>query len=372
MIIKGGSRSGPSALAAHLGNAVTNERITLLETRGTVATDLRGALVEMDAYALGTRCEKPLYHANIDPQPPHRLTPEQRMEAIDALEEKLGLVGHQRIVVAHEKHGREHFHVVWTRIDLDRMRSVSDSHNYRKHEEVARDIERRFGHERVQGAHAERDGVDRPDRTPSRAELRQEERTGITGKDVKRDVTEAFRASDGPDALKAALEDKGYVLAKGDRRDFVIVDRAGGIHSLARRIDGMKAIELREFMKPLDRETLPSTEQAREIADEWRRQQRAPHDEANREKGYSHGDDYVSQSKAALKDHKQRQSELDDEIRPRRPSDDKQPDREITDRMRRLLDRPEGETYDRDQGRDDDRDPDRQHEVPGGGRTRSR
>ena len=158
MIIKGKSRSGPAALAAHLGNAEKNERVSLLETRGTIAQDLRGALVEMDAYAAGTRCEKPLYHAAMSPEPPHRLTPEQRMEAIDALEAKLGLTGHSRVVVMHEKLGREHIHVVWSRIDLQQMKSVSDRHNYRKHEEVSRDLERRFGHERVQGAHHEREG----------------------------------------------------------------------------------------------------------------------------------------------------------------------------------------------------------------------
>lgn len=190
MIIEGKSRAGPTSLAAHLGNVEKNERVQLLETHGTVANDLRGALIEMDAVAMGTRCEKPLYHAAISPEPPHRLTPEQRTEAVDALEKKLGLEGHQRVVVLHEKLGREHIHVVWSRIDIDAMRSVGDGHNYRKHEEVARDLERRFGHERVQGAHAEREGPDgakvaRPDRTPSRAELRQEDRTGISGKQVK-------------------------------------------------------------------------------------------------------------------------------------------------------------------------------------------
>ena len=408
MIIKGTSRAGPSGLAAHLGNTKTNERVTLLETRGTVSQDLRGALVEMDAYAVGTRCEKSLYHANIDPQPPNRLTPEQRIEAIDALEEKLGLVGHQRVVVMHEKHGREHFHVVWTRIDLDHMRSVSDSHNYRKHEEVARDLERRFGHERVQGAHAERDGTERPDRTPSRAELRQEERTGIKGKDVKREVTEALRACDGPEAFRTALYDKGYLLAKGDRRDFVIVDREGGIHSLARRIDGMNAAGLREFMKPLDREALPSIEQAREIADEWEVRRKEARQDASVEKAYGRGEDYVNQTHAALNDHKTRQARIDAEPRPQSPTDHddahieeireadgdqkrsarqdgekgKTSERsredsgkagtEITDRMRRLLDRPDDEIRNHEAGRDDDWSPDRQREAPGGGRARSR
>ncbi|HUB95868.1 MAG TPA: relaxase/mobilization nuclease domain-containing protein, partial [Stellaceae bacterium] len=275
MIIKGKSRAGAQQLARHLGNAEKNERVSLLETRGTVAQDLRGALVEMAAIAAGTRCEKSLYHAAMSPEPPHRLTPEQRSEAIDALEAKLGLTGHARVVVMHEKLGREHIHVVWSRIDLEKMRSVSDSHNYRKHEEVARALERRFGHDRVQGAHHERDGVARPERTPSRAELQQQERTGITGKMVKVEVTAAFRASDGPEAFRAALAERGYILAKGDRRDHVIIDPFGGVHSLARRIEGMKAGALREFMAPLDRDSLPSIEEARKVARDRERVARA-------------------------------------------------------------------------------------------------
>ena len=79
MIIKGKSRAGPQQLATHLGNAEKNERISLIETRGTIAQDLRGALVEMDAYAAGTKCERSLYHAAISPEPPHLLTSEQRL-----------------------------------------------------------------------------------------------------------------------------------------------------------------------------------------------------------------------------------------------------------------------------------------------------
>jgi hypothetical protein len=354
MIIKGKSRAGPSQLAAHLGNAEKNERVKLLETRGTIAQDLRGALVEMDAYAVGTRCQKSLYHAAMSPEPPHRLSPEQRAEAVDALEKKLGLEGHVRVVVMHEKLGREHIHVVWSRIDIGKMRSVSDSHNYRKHEEVARDLERRFGHDRVQGAHHERDGMKRPDRTPSRAELRQEERTGITGKQVKADVTAAFEMSDTLEAFKAALEERGYILAKGDRRDFVIVDRAGGIHSLARRIDGMKAVPLREFMSALDRDNLPSTERVRiDILDRERRSREAKEarGEARVEKGYSRGGDYVSQSTAALKDHKRRQKKLGES-----PKAGHGP-KKLQDIIK-------------DAGRGDD--PGGQPRAPGGGRTRGR
>ncbi len=425
MIIKGKSRAGPGSLASHLGNAEKNERVQVLETHNTIAQDLRGALIEMDAVASGTRCTKPFYHAAISPEPPHRLTPEQRSEAIDALEKKMGLEDHARVVVLHEKEGREHLHVVWSRIDIKTMTAAHDGHNYRRHEEVARDLERRFGHERVQGAHAEREGPDgkiaRPDRTPSRAELRQEERTGIKGKDVKQEVSGLFRASDGAEAFKTALEEHGYQLAKGDRRDFVIVDQGGGVHSLARRIDGVKASELREFMAPLDRESAPSVDEARAQIEERQRQAQEASDEAKREKAHGRGD-YVSQSRAALKEHKRRQEELNEragrdsawerieagetrreqpetaapeaseevhrrELRKRadddrrRRGDERGDDRsnraadstpanvEITDAMQARLDR----LHEAQGGAAAQRDgPSPQNEAPGGGRTRSR
>lgn len=362
MIIKGKSRKGPRQLGTYLDSPGENEHVEKLEIRGTIAQDIPGAIHEMDAYALGTRCEKPLYHAMINPEPPNRLSEAQCMEAVDALEEKLGLRGHSRVVVLHEKHGRQHLHVVWSRINTDEMKAVHLGHNYRKHEEVSRDLERRFGHGRVQGVHAEREGVARPDRTPSRAELRQEERTGISGKEVKRDVTEVFHASDTAEAFKAALEDRGYIFAQGDKRDFVIMDRKGGIHSLAKRIDGMKTKELREFMAPIARDSLPSVAHARELA-EGREVGDGAKRESSLEKAYGRGDDYVSQSSAALKDNKQRQELLEKYYR----------DREGVERMKRLKERFDQTQRKIDTGENtQDGDPNRQTPAPGGGHTRSR
>ena len=136
MIVNGGSRAGAQSLATHLLNATKNERVAVLDVRGCLSTDLRGALVEMEESAEATRCRKPLYHANIDPDRKVRMTAEQWQRSIDALEEKLGLQDHARAVVMHVKRGREHIHVVWNRIDLETMQTVRDSHNYRKHELV--------------------------------------------------------------------------------------------------------------------------------------------------------------------------------------------------------------------------------------------
>jgi hypothetical protein len=164
VVIKGDSVAGAKRVTIHLERTDTNERRNdVIELRGVAAGDLRGALREMEAVASACpNCEKPFYHASINTLASERLTDAQRMQSVDRLERELGLTGQPRVVVVHEKNdGREHCHVVWSRIDLDKMRVISDSHNYRKHEFVARGLEREFGHARVQGAHIERDGKPR-------------------------------------------------------------------------------------------------------------------------------------------------------------------------------------------------------------------
>src|SRR5580704_19076753 len=202
----------------------TNERAEVKELRGVAAEDLRGALLEMEAVAAGTRTTKPFYHASINTRADERLTGEQRAHAIDRLEEKLGLTGQPRVVVVHEKEGREHCHIVWSRIDLDRMAAISDSNNYYKHEQVVRALEQEFGHERVQGAHVERDGKERPDRTPSHSEMLQADRTGLSPQQARELMTGIWQSTKNGKEFQGALEDKGWILARGDRRDFVAID----------------------------------------------------------------------------------------------------------------------------------------------------
>jgi hypothetical protein len=265
MIIKGAARGNAGWLADHLERTDTNEVAEVVEIRGVVARTTRGAFREIAATALCTKARDPLYHANIDPRADETLTRAQWAQAVDALERKLGFQGQPRVVVRHIKEGREHLHVVWSRIDVEKRRAIPDSHNYRKHEEVARALEREFGHARVQGAHAERDGVARPARTPSRAEMQQAERSQIDPKAVKAELSALWQQTDTGKAFAAALEDAGYCLARGDKRDFIVVDQAGEVHSLARRIDGAKAKDIRVRMGDIDPAGLPDAEGAKAI-----------------------------------------------------------------------------------------------------------
>jgi hypothetical protein len=276
MVIKGKSvKGGARRLAAHLSRSDTNERVEVKELRGVAAEDLRGALLEMEVVGSGSRSQRVFYHASISTRADERLTDEQRMRAIDRLEEELGLTGQPRVVVVHEKIGhdeqgrdtasREHCHVVWSRIDQEHMTAISDSHNYRKHELVARELEREFGHERVQGVHIERDGAERPKRTPSHAEMLQAERTGFSTKAIKNQITELWRTTDNGQSFAVALWQAGYVLARGDRRDFVVIDPKGGTHSLARCVEGARVKDIRERMSDLESSRLPGIADAKEI-----------------------------------------------------------------------------------------------------------
>jgi relaxase-like protein len=265
VIIKGTSCAGASRLATHLKRTDTNERAELKEVRGVVAEDLLGALREMESVAAGARTTKPFYHASINTREDERLTDQQRTYAIDKLEAALGLTGQPRVVVVHEKEGREHCHIVWSRIDLDRMAAISDSHNYRKHEEVARALEKEFGLERVQGAHVERDGKPRPDRTPSHREMLQAERTGLGPQEAKELVTGIWDRTKSGKEFQAALAEKGWILARGDRRDFVAIDPTGGVHSIARRIDGAKADDVRQRFADIDPRGLMSVAEAKQV-----------------------------------------------------------------------------------------------------------
>ncbi len=263
MVIKGSARGGAAALAAHLQRTDTNERAELREVRGVVSKDLLGALREIEAVASGARSKRPFYHASINTRADELLAPEQWTKAIDRLEQELGLAGQPRVVVAHLKEGRAHVHVAWSRIDLDTMKAISDSHNYRRHEIAARDLEREFGHARVQGAHIEREGQGRPKRTPSHGEMQQAERTGRTPDQAKAELTQIWNRTDSGRAFAAAIEEQGWVLARGDRRDFVVIDPAGEAHSLGRRIEGARATSVRARMADVDVASLPTVAEAR-------------------------------------------------------------------------------------------------------------
>jgi len=242
MILKGAQRAGAADLATHLMNGVDNEIVEVAEVRGAVAQDLLGAFAEFEAAAAGTRCKEALYSLSVNP--PVRIDRAAYFEALDRIEQRLGLTGQPRAVVFHVKDGREHCHAVWSRIqtDGDRLKAIPMSHDHARLMDLSvgffRELEvpLPFGLEAWVAKNPER--FTRPGQDFTRAEKEQSAATGETVAERRKAITEAFRGSDSAATFAAALEAAGYVLAKGDKRGFVVVDQNAQVFSLARQIDG--------------------------------------------------------------------------------------------------------------------------------------
>lgn len=265
IIINGGSRCNGAFFAKHLLNPDHNEQVQVEEIRGLAAQNIGQAFYEMKAVASGTRCKNFFYHAHINPEADEILTPEQWDRAVDELEKRLGLEGQARFVVEHDKKGRIHRHVVWSRIDVDKMKAVKVPYDFARHQAVARQLEQEFGlrpGRSVLGPEAEKGN--RPERRPKAWETFRGQKSGVSVKDLKEEITRLWRETDSAEAFTAALEERGYILARGDSRAWCIVDRKGDIHSLARRIEGVKAKDVREKLSDIDPQTVPHVKEAAE------------------------------------------------------------------------------------------------------------
>lgn len=274
MIVKASQRALGQDLATHLLNALDNEYVEVAELRGTVARDLHGAFAEWEACASAmTRCKNYLYSLSVNPDPTQGpLTREQYYAFIDRAEERLGLAGQGRIVTFHIKDGREHCHVVWSRIDMVKGKAIHQAFDHEKLMLVARQFAREQGLELPDGMQP---GADRDSKSRKRSlyERHQETATGLTKEERMAHITQAWRQSDSPRAFVRSLEQLGYVLATG-RRDYVLVDVYGNMNSLPKLIDDrqVRTKDVRAFLgDEFPPESLPSVDEAKELVAQHRK-----------------------------------------------------------------------------------------------------
>jgi len=264
MIIKGKSRSNGIQLAGYLLHSEENEQVSVLEVSGMATNALPDALREMQEITdSGQKGIKGLYHGVISPQPGYEMTRDQWIIAADELGRSLKLEQQPRAIVVHEKHGRAHAHVVFQRTDMETLKLIPDSWNYTAHEKAARKLEREWGHEQVPGAHVDpkKPEFERSDQADH--DRQQAARSKLSRAERSEQITNLYRQSDSARSFVAALGSSGYILARGDRRDFVLIDKQGEAYSLPRYISGVKTKDVRSFMQGHAIEALPSVNDAR-------------------------------------------------------------------------------------------------------------
>lgn len=268
MILHGNARGGGSELAVHLMRTDENEHVHVHDVSGFMSEDVRGAFQEVEALAKGTRCQKPLFSLSLSPPKDANASAKDFEQAIAKAEEALGLNGQPRVIVFHEKgeHRDRHCHVVWSRIDSEHMKAIPMPFNRLKMRDVSRELFIEHGWDVPRGL------INKAERNPLNYTLEQYQqarRTGRHADEIKADLQAAWAVSDTRAAFEHALQDKGFKLARGDRRGFVVVDYQGEVMSAARWI-GVKAKAMRERLG--SERDLPDVETvqaryAREMAD---------------------------------------------------------------------------------------------------------
>ena len=231
MILKASQRSNAAQLAAHLLNANDNERVEVHEVSGFIASDVPSAFKEAEAVAKGTRCSQFLFSMSLSPPAHERTDVSAYEEAITRAEERLQLSGHPRVIVFHEKEGRRHAHVVWSRIDSQQMKAVNMAFYKDKLTALSRELYLEHGWSMPDGL------IDRRQRNPlnfTLAEWQQAKRLTQSPQEIKATLKECWATTDSQPGFAAALERKGYALAQGNRRGYVAVDWQGEVYSLSR------------------------------------------------------------------------------------------------------------------------------------------
>lgn len=278
MIVKGRARSGPEQLAAYLMRVGDGERATILD-RDIYGDDLHNDFLLFDAIGDAGRTDKTLYHAQICPEAKYgrEMTPEQWLRSAEMLAEDMGMAHHPRRVVLHDGGDKPHIHVVFQRADPETLKMWELWENFKKHEQASLRMSKEFGMEIVPGKHAKRDREKQPEfprAETTQAEEQQAKRLGISTDELKAQITALRQQCDDAQAFKNALADAGYVLAKGDKRGFVLVDGEGEVLSLSKFVTDIKNKEYKAFMAPIDREALPSVDEAKALQE--RRREEAP------------------------------------------------------------------------------------------------
>src|SRR5690606_29420882 len=133
-----------------------------------------------------------------------------------------------RVIVFHEKKGRRHCHCVWSRIyDAGhKLKAINMAHFKNKLFAVAKEL---FLHHKWRLPNG---FIRKEDSSPTNYTLhewQQAERLKDDPVKLKTFFQQCWNGSDNKQSFAGALQERGYYLAKGDRRGYVAVDFEGEV-----------------------------------------------------------------------------------------------------------------------------------------------
>lgn len=198
-----------------------------------------------DVVATGRKTAKPVMAYSLSWHPDQSPTPDHMRETALKSLEVLGLSQHEAVFVAHSDTPHAHVHVIVNRVHPIIGKIASDSYTYRKLSDFAL-------------AYAEENKLTY---SPQRGENKRKREEGQMTRYKDSDIAEAWKVSDNGLGLIAALKERGFVLAQGNKR-LVVVDRYGKIHNPTRHIEGVTAKDFHARLQGVDLTALPNAEVA--------------------------------------------------------------------------------------------------------------
>ncbi len=185
---------------------------------------------------------KPVYSFSIAWQPEQNPDPDHMKElAFDALE-VLGLKDHEAVMVAHQDTAHPHVHVITNLVHPQTGKTLRPQNDRLRFSIWAEEYEKEHGkiycEERVINNEKRRQG--------QKAKHRE------TKIDQALIMQNLYNQAQDAESFQKALEEKGWTLAQGDRRGFVLVNEAGKIVSLSRQLKSQRAKDIKERLGALE------------------------------------------------------------------------------------------------------------------------
>ena len=284
---RGHSFKGAGLYYLHDRGAKTDERVAFTETRNLPTNDPHKGMKWMSYTAMNADNLKEqaggdrrgrkatagaVYSFSLAWHPEQNPQREEMVSAADSLMEKLGLADHQAVLVAHSDADHSHIHGIVNLVNPDNGKTAQVRMDHLAMSKWAQSYEEEHGKVYCQ---ARKENNAERERLQKLKKDKQQEQ-GLTGEfgkaaagEKKKEVSgfvkhreqpvekaptvaELYERSDSGRAFKAALQEQGYTLAKGDRRGFVLVDQQGKISSLSRQLKGQRAKDIKARLNDIE------------------------------------------------------------------------------------------------------------------------
>ena len=161
-----------------------------------------------------------------------------------------------------EQDRRIHIHLAYSllRTGDDGRLFVQRLGNYEnKLQLYAREVELKYGLQIL--SNEPRPGARRADRN----ELEESRRLGTDVHAIRSAILDSLTKSDNGRSFDAAIKERNWIVAGGDRNCYVVIDEQGGKHALNKKLTGMTLKEIDARLGDLDRTKLPSVDQAQQM-----------------------------------------------------------------------------------------------------------